>query len=138
LPRASTWSVPWPRTVHLVTLARFFVCLFSLFNLFFSTFRLPPRSSLFPYTTLFRSRLGPWTAAVALHAGARYAFLWHQRRRLARDRKSTRLNSSHVKISYAVFCLKKKQQAKPRTTSLVQKERKPARRQPSYPTTLSS
>src|SRR5215475_15049396 len=72
--------------------------------------RRPPRSTLFPYTTLFRSR--------PASAGARQSD--RQRRRCdargrrhaaagaARDRKSTRLNSSHVKISYAVFCLKKK------------------------------
>src|SRR6266853_2069085 len=60
--------------------------------------RRPPRSTLFPYTTLFRSgppcvSARPWPAAG--HRGAR-------------DRKSTRLNSSHSQISYAVFCLKKK------------------------------
>src|SRR5438445_4727308 len=64
----------------------------------------PPRSTLFPYTTLFRS-----PAQVArLYAGARA-----DRRRGARghrDRKSTRLNSSHANISYAVFCLKKKKE----------------------------
>src|SRR5947209_8966033 len=82
-------------------------------------FRRPPRSTLFPYTTLFRSRV----------AGG-----GHERRRLERpdgrrprrrrddraaelrprprDRKSTRLNSSHANISYAVFCLKKKKKNK--------------------------
>src|SRR5207245_8390665 len=65
--------------------------------------RPPPRSTLFPYTTLFRSD--------AAHARARRV---HGRRvdagvaAVARDRKSTRLNSSHGSISYAVFCLKKK------------------------------
>src|SRR6266576_940060 len=64
--------------------------------------RRPPRSTLFPYTTLFRSR-GHRTRGSgdgALHPGTR--------NEAARDRKSTRLNSSHVEISYAVFCLKKK------------------------------
>src|SRR5438034_7888851 len=67
--------------------------------------RRPPRSTLFPYTTLFRSRRrhdvrpGPRAAA---RAGLRL----HRDPR--RDRKSTRLNSSHTVISYAVFCLKKK------------------------------
>src|SRR5690625_5674128 len=80
----------------------------------------PPRSTLFPYTTLFRS----WIRSTS---GGSYAFhrtsrdhRWHDRawalsvepRRWRpvgqRDRKSTRLNSSHVAISYAVFCLKKK------------------------------
>src|SRR6266576_4599095 len=60
--------------------------------------RRPPRSTLFPYTTLFRSR-PPW-------AGRRVPPPTRSCRR--RDRKSTRLNSSHVEISYAVFCLKKK------------------------------
>src|SRR5690625_7030579 len=65
--------------------------------------RCPPISTLFPYTTLFRS----CQSSGALHhvAGEYIA----QHRRLAgADRKSTRLNSSHVAISYAVFCLKKK------------------------------
>src|SRR2546430_8497341 len=62
--------------------------------------RRPPRSTLFPYTTLFRSLLG-WDAD---------AGVGHHHRRpavLDGDRKSTRLNSSHSQISYAVFCLKK-------------------------------
>src|SRR5690606_40145866 len=65
--------------------------------------RRPPRSTLFPYTTLFRSLLhhqlgdGASERAGQLHGGLG-----------GLDRKSTRLNSSHVKISYAVFCLKKK------------------------------
>src|SRR3712207_7898243 len=79
--------------------------------------RRPPRSTLFPYTTLFRS-LGVHVerAQVAgLHQGAQdavldRAFALAVARRLGqgRDRKSTRLNSSHANISYAVFCLKKK------------------------------
>src|SRR2546422_6016213 len=78
--------------------------------------RRPPRSTLFPYTTLFRSLsptvLGVPAAAVArLHWRSDYAD--QSRAELARrlgaeDRKSTRLNSSHGYISYAVFCLKKK------------------------------
>src|SRR2546421_4460283 len=96
--------------------------------------RRPPRSTLFPYTTLFRSELGGAVAAAAQVGGA----LARQLRRVAEqdraigqlrvrgagveervdrpaealagqvDRKSTRLNSSHDQISYAVFCLKKK------------------------------
>src|SRR2546426_6501737 len=63
--------------------------------------RRPPRSTLFPYTTLFRSVLvGTERRA---HAG-----LIHDRHHDDGDRKSTRLNSSHLVISYAVFCLKKK------------------------------
>src|SRR5690625_6712927 len=66
--------------------------------------RRPPRSTLFPYTTLFRSR--PACAG----RGRPCALRWHAcpGRTRSRDRKSTRLNSSHVAISYAVFCLKKK------------------------------
>src|SRR5690349_23941900 len=71
--------------------------------------RRPPRSTLFPYTTLFRSAL-----ICALYDGTLSSIpqrLTALRRGFAsglRDRKSTRLNSSHVEISYAVFCLKKK------------------------------
>src|ERR1039457_7451207 len=70
---------------------------------FFLMIRRPPRSTLFPYTTLFRSGNCPW--------------FWVRKRRLRLfdlDRKSTRLNSSHLVISYAVFCLKKKKK-RPRT-----------------------
>src|SRR5207249_12086364 len=92
----------------------------SYYFLFFLIIRRPPRSTLFPYTTLFRSQ----------PALCRRVPVRHRRRRLLaecgrrpdpghrvaarprpshhRDRKSTRLNSSHVSISYAVFCLKKK------------------------------
>src|SRR2546430_17537254 len=81
---------------------------------FFLMIRRPPRSTLFPYTTLFRSiigdgdmrRRGPKRCEYVL-SGA--AFL-HLCEILYRDRKSTRLNSSHSQISYAVFCLKKKKQ----------------------------
>src|SRR5438874_8375212 len=79
--------------------------------------RRPPRSTLFPYTTLFRSyrdlasaKVPPVTiratnSVVALDAPVRLG-IHHSE--LEKDRKSTRLNSSHVEISYAVFCLKKK------------------------------
>src|SRR3712207_7809769 len=94
--------------------------------------RRPPRSTLFPYTTLFRSielqqavaraplhqggvgARGALVAADAAHPGVEGAQRLGQRRHLADaaaavgDRKSTRLNSSHANISYAVFCLKKK------------------------------
>src|SRR5690348_17687190 len=70
--------------------------------------RRPPRSTLFPYTTLFRSRAPepspPAMSPVRIVPRARVG------RPIARDRKSTRLNSSHPSISYAVFCLKKKKQ----------------------------
>src|SRR3712207_8561296 len=68
--------------------------------------RRPPRSTLFPYTTLFRSAAFP--ARRALAAGLMKE-KFHEAERRPRDRKSTRLNSSHANISYAVFCLKKKQ-----------------------------
>src|SRR2546422_1388702 len=67
--------------------------------------RRPPRSTLFPYTTLFRS-LSPH-GATRLRAPVGRDFR-PRGRRFRRDRKSTRLNSSHGYISYAVFCLKKK------------------------------
>src|SRR6266851_6672097 len=88
-------------------------CILSSFFFFFLMIRRPPRSTLFPYTTLFRSR----------------------RQRLAkqpcsllcrgvpdrRDRKSTRLNSSHITISYAVFCLKKKNKNTHKRTDIQRK-----------------
>src|SRR5436309_9086749 len=71
--------------------------------------RRPPRSTLFPYTTLFRS--DPTTACRPSSTTIRRA-AGHRLRCSSPDRKSTRLNSSHVKISYAVFCLKKKKKKK--------------------------
>src|SRR5690349_24040857 len=79
--------------------------------------RRPPRSTLFPYTTLFRSRgmiegnYGVYRAApdgTILLANAALAHMLGYDSEKEIDRKSTRLNSSHVEISYAVFCLKKK------------------------------
>src|SRR5437588_9177640 len=80
--------------------------------LFFIMSRLPPRSTLFPYTSLFRSvvevvRHGPLDLLV-LAANPHHEKEGHHRDVDLRDRKSTRLNSSHTVISYAVFCLKKK------------------------------
>src|SRR3712207_8872519 len=90
--------------------------------------RRPPRSTLFPYTTLFRSPL-PQTAGIDMAKdqldvclypdgatrrfpndakGHRALIAWLAAYSIERDRKSTRLNSSHANISYAVFCLKKK------------------------------
>src|SRR5436309_9035043 len=83
--------------------------------------RRPPRSTLFPYTTLFRSYYHHSCANCSQCAGRggyRSGLIELNRPKPAiyrpfyRDRKSTRLNSSHVKISYAVFCLKKKKQKK--------------------------
>src|SRR5689334_24473972 len=74
-----------------------------LFFLFFLMIRRPPRSTLFPYTTLFRSPLGRHEGLDAVRE--RIGMFERSERG---DRKSTRLNSSHSSISYAVFCLKKK------------------------------
>src|SRR6266498_4882978 len=91
----------------------FFFFLISFF-FFFLMIRRPPRSTLFPYTTLFRSP-SCWQASThrsrrstPIRALARKSLP----RRWPGDRKSTRLNSSHVRISYAVFCLKKKKKKK--------------------------
>src|SRR5256885_2576938 len=94
--------------------------------------RRPPRSTLFPYTTLFRSLVRRWRPVrdhfPASRVGVRQVARLHEKSagnaahlallgspRVAalgeKDRKSTRLNSSHLVISYAVFCLKKKKQA---------------------------
>src|SRR2546429_1857668 len=74
--------------------------------------RRPPRSTLFPYTTLFRSLLGVRGVCVIGHGRSNANAVKNAIRVAAglakRDRKSTRLNSSHGYISYAVFCLKKK------------------------------
>src|SRR5438552_18942259 len=87
---------------------------YSFFFFFFLMIRRPPRSTLFPYTTLFRSRRrrlelrwldgshGRWRTVIQPHRHGR---------RGEQDRKSTRLNSSHQIISYAVFCLKKKKKS---------------------------
>src|SRR5436309_8088823 len=90
--------------------------------------RRPPRSTLFPYTTLFRSTIWNFFAAPdgSIRSWMNRASLYTPRSRTAAvrpsflDRKSTRLNSSHVKISYAVFCLKKKKKknkTQPTTTT---------------------
>src|SRR5205807_9824929 len=73
---------------------------------FFLMIRLPPRSTLFPYTTLFRSHTQ--AAFSRPPTPERSAGLRRPHGRFTVDRKSTRLNSSHLVISYAVFCLKKK------------------------------
>src|SRR5256885_7364466 len=72
--------------------------------------RRPPRSTLFPYTTLFRSQCGIHRAeaASALRSRKTERAAKEKPTPISQDRKSTRLNSSHLVISYAVFCLKKK------------------------------
>src|SRR2546430_5042652 len=86
-----------------------------IFFFFFLMIRRPPRSTLFPYTTLFRSRsrsrCSPsGSTASPITSGC-----------TPRDRKSTRLNSSHSQISYAVFCLKKKKKKKQKDCHTVKK-----------------
>src|SRR3989442_2595640 len=75
--------------------------------------RRPPRSTLFPYTTLFRSlseKLGQGKMRIMTDLCAERYWTIVTEFEVPRDRKSTRLNSSHVRISYAVFCLKKKKE----------------------------
>src|SRR6266542_6304278 len=95
-------------------MARFF---FFCISFFFLMIRRPPRSTLFPYTTLFRSREP---------ARRREAPSCRHRHAPRRDRKSTRLNSSHGSISYAVFCLKKKKKKKDNPSSNSKRKRKKA------------
>src|SRR5256885_5791709 len=96
--------------------------------------RRPPRSTLFPYTTLFRSAFQFKLQQVGLQGCGIHACAVHelvQRQRIVGqgaqggvvlmvlgDRKSTRLNSSHLVISYAVFCLKKKKRQEPHSVTL--------------------
>src|SRR6476646_10924485 len=96
------------------------ICSLLLFFFFFLMIRRPPRSTLFPYTTLFRSRRG--------HPPSRGPGPRDRRCRGARpdarlDRKSTRLNSSHTVISYAVFCLTNKKKLVLRWTNENKKEK---------------
>src|SRR5256885_17253498 len=88
-------------SLHLVVTTH--LCSYLFF--FFLMIRRPPRSTLFPYTTLFRSPPMPACSTRSLPATPRRNGPSSTR---PRDRKSTRLNSSHLVISYAVFCLKKK------------------------------
>src|SRR5256885_8125333 len=74
-------------------------------HFFFLMIRRPPRSTLFPYTTLFRSGITGFISSLKLRI---VQALEVRRTTASPDRKSTRLNSSHLVISYAVFCLKKK------------------------------
>src|SRR5258705_10279607 len=84
--------------------------------------RRPPRSTLFPYTTLFRSipgvlkthieRIGTLSFIRGVYRRIPLRAVGLQVKRIGADRKSTRLNSSHLGISYAVFCLKKKKKVK--------------------------
>src|SRR2546427_6319681 len=99
-------------------------CLSYFFSFFFLMIRRPPRSTLFPYTTLFRS---PDTGGASLSTFGGTVGLRGDFQELSvvvtgylskGDRKSTRLNSSHSQISYAVFCLKKKKKNKIRKNKI--------------------
>src|ERR1022692_4162200 len=85
---------------------------FFCFSFFFLMIRRPPRSTLFPYTTLFRSKHDCAACEAAIAGAPRH---WP----LRTDRKSTRLNSSHLVISYAVFCFKKKKKQSHKPSSFV-------------------
>src|SRR5256885_13904485 len=99
----------YPSQPNLILILSLFFLIFLsnllLFFFFFLMIRRPPRSTLFPYTTLFRSYPGS------------HLFSFQNTKKIHdsisdQDRKSTRLNSSHLVISYAVFCLKKKKKKK--------------------------
>src|SRR2546427_1487159 len=103
----------------------------AVFFFFFLMIRRPPRSTLFPYTTLFRSNVEEEVFATGDELLLQEAVLNLASNALeycpcgsvvtiTGDRKSTRLNSSHSQISYAVFCLKKKRRARPRYTTNTQ------------------
>src|SRR6266540_6455833 len=91
---------------------------FFFFFFFFLMIRRPPRSTLFPYTTLFRSATGRSARRTPPAAGPPSI----RAVRPPRDRKSTRLNSSHITISYAVFCLKKKKKKNQKETNKKKKK----------------
>src|SRR6266536_3529292 len=109
IARRSVWSSVsnYQLLVHLLSLSylRLRHYCMSAFFFFFLMIRRPPRSTLFPYTTLFRSSGGLLVDIESL-PGQRHVRLLQ--RGAPQDRKSTRLNSSHEWSSYAVFCLKKK------------------------------
>src|SRR3989442_11654762 len=97
-------GVPW-----LVTIA-FGI---GILSFFFLMIRRPPRSTLFPYTTLFRSSMPtPLSSPLQIEGKVKVVERFEDALRML-DRKSTRLNSSHVRISYAAFCLKKKDGRRP-------------------------
>src|SRR6266480_5771860 len=94
----------------------------SIALVFFLMIRRPPISTLFPYTTLFRSRAA--RLAVRRVRDGEVPGSPGLQRVEARDRKSTRLNSSHMSISYAVFCLKKKKKKKTTRKQKTKKKKK--------------
>src|SRR5215471_20151956 len=111
LPRVSRLMIHTPTAISIfvcLSMVQLMVVFISMrctlfgFFFFFLMIRLPPRSTLFPYTTLFRSKRANRELGLALDDDEIDYLV------ASLDRKSTRLNSSHVEISYAVFCLKKK------------------------------
>src|SRR2546430_1665959 len=112
------------RRTHYTSLSTAVVCHYYsthlIFYFFFLMIRRPPRSTLFPYTTLFRSVIvEPRRATIPLRHHRPFQRILFRDNILGmlcskRDRKSTRLNSSHSQISYAVFCLKKKKDRRAR------------------------
>src|SRR5688572_31267765 len=115
-------------TVVVLFFTIFFLIFFTSFFFFFFFFlmiRRPPRSTLFPYTTLFRSQNDLVVVGITVlnslfqvtnkFSGDAFCFL---------DRKSTRLNSSHSQISYAVFCLKKKKKKNKDRANIKKKQEK--------------
>src|SRR5438477_10425539 len=101
-------------TLFFMTLSHYYDSYRSItYPIYLSILPLPPKSTLFPYTTLFRSDC---RHALSVNLADRHQAALHQEAihddgagaALMEDRKSTRLNSSHMSISYAVFCLKKK------------------------------
>src|SRR5215216_6889796 len=104
-------------------------CLFIVACFFFLMIRRPPRSTLFPYTTLFRSRRRRRVPEPdRRYRRADRARAAGPRRGRPRDRKSTRLNSSHQIISYAVFCLKKKKKKNIKKNKKKKKKKKKKKR----------
>src|SRR5215211_9137066 len=103
-----------------------FYCFVSFF--FFLMIRRPPRSTLFPYTTLFRSSGSCRHPKGARRAADRRLAAVRLPRQQPEDRKSTRLNSSHTVISYAVFCLKKKKKKKKKKTKKRKEKKKKKKR----------
>src|SRR5258708_27126330 len=95
--------------------------------------RRPPRSTLFPYTTLFRS--GKTVAVSAPGTAPYFGLAWMLHKNGMTDRKSTRLNSSHQIISYAVFCLKKKKVNNQRSDHNASMQLTPAKHQLNNDTT---
>src|SRR5699024_12262098 len=98
--------------IRCLVLSIYFYCCLLALSFSFLMIRPPPRSTLFPYTTLFRSPVNSGLLPKRNPNSTTCLWLFSvsplRKQPQTRDRKSTRLNSSHVSISYAVFCLKKK------------------------------